>query len=53
MNNTYDVNVIGADAGGCIAAALLADGGMRVLLLECDKIFTNIIRDHLRNHYPL
>ena len=45
--------MIGSGAGGCIAAAMLADGGMRVLLLECDKIVTKISRHHLRNHYPL
>ena len=52
MNNSYDAIVIGAGAGGGIAAALLAEGGMRVLLLERgrDKTFAQIGRDHLRNH---
>lgn len=50
--NTYDAIVIGAGAGGGIAAAVLAEGGMRVLLLERgrDKSFAEIGRDHLRNH---
>lgn len=52
MKIFYDAIVIGAGAGGGIAAALLAEGGMRVLLLERgrDKTFHEIGRDHLRNH---
>lgn len=34
MSQQYDAVVIGAGAGGCCAAALLANAGLRVLLLE-------------------
>ena len=51
-NKTYDAIVIGAGGGGGIAAAVLAEGGMRVLILERgrEKTFAEIPRDHLRNH---
>ncbi len=50
--STYDAIVIGSGAGGGIAAAVLAEGGMRVLVLERgrSKTFEEIGRDHLRNH---
>lgn len=50
--STYDVIIIGAGAGGGIAAGVLAESGKRVLLLERgrDLGFHEIPRDHLRNH---
>lgn len=51
MTETYDVIVVGAGAGGGIAACLLAEAGKRVLLLERgrDMSFQDVGRDHLRN----
>ncbi len=48
----YDAIVIGAGAGGGIAACVLAEGGKHVLLLERGKqlTFRDEPRDHLRNH---
>ena len=47
----YDAIIIGAGAGGGVAAGLLAEAGKRVLLLERGKrlTFQDIGRDHLRN----
>src|SRR3982750_338719 len=49
---TYDVIIVGAGAGGGVAAGVLAEAGKRVLLLERgrDLTFDDIGRDHLRNH---
>jgi choline dehydrogenase-like flavoprotein len=49
----YDAVVIGAGAGGGIAACVLAEAGHRVLLLERGDDYDYAIsgvRDHLRNH---
>ena len=49
----YDAVVVGAGAGGGIAACVLAEAGKRVLLLERGDAYGYDIsgrRDHLRNH---
>ena len=52
MRQDYDSIVVGAGAGGVIAAAVLAESGRRVLLLERGRQETYATlghRDHLRN----
>ena len=49
---SYDVLIVGAGAGGGVAAALLAESGAKVLLLERGTHYTYAHErsDHLRNH---
>lgn len=49
--STYDAIIIGAGAGGGVAAGVLAEAGKRVLLLERGRTlsFEAVGRDHLRN----
>ena len=51
MNKKYDAIVIGAGAGGGVAAAKLAEAGKRVLLLERGHMqsFEETGRHHLKN----
>ena len=51
MTNKYDAIVVGAGAGGGVAAGLLAEAGKAVLLLERGRwlTFDQVGRDHLRN----
>lgn len=51
MTTPYDVIIVGAGAGGGIAAGVLAEAGKRVLLIERGRqlSFNDIGRDHLRN----
>jgi choline dehydrogenase-like flavoprotein len=49
---TYDAIIAGAGAGGGIVAAVLAEAGWHILLLERGRnlAMEDISRDHLRNH---
>lgn len=47
---SYDVVVLGAGAGGAVAACVLAEAGASVLLVERGGALDPSARDHLRNH---
>lgn len=48
----YDIIIVGAGAGGGVAAGVLSEAGKRVLLLERGRSLSHeqVPRDHLRNH---
>lgn len=48
----YDVIVVGAGAGGGVAALVTAEAGARVLIVDRGDTYTTaeLSRDHLRNH---
>lgn len=52
LQDLYDVIVVGAGAGGSVAAAVLAESGLRVLVVERGSWlrYSQIGNDHLRNH---
>lgn len=52
IKDQYDAVVIGAGAGGSVAAAVLAEAGLRVLVIERGRWLSDeqVGRDHLRNH---
>ena len=49
MTGRYDAIVIGAGAGGGVAAGVLSAAGKSVLLIERGSTITSVDRDHLRN----
>ncbi len=52
LQDQYDAVIVGAGAGGSVAAAVLAESGMRVLVVERGSWlrYNEIPNDHLRNH---
>lgn len=52
IGDAFDVVVLGAGAGGGVAAGELAEAGARVLLVDrgASLRYEDISRDHLRNH---
>ncbi|MBB6635072.1 gluconate 2-dehydrogenase subunit 3 family protein [Cohnella thailandensis] len=52
LRDRYDAVVVGAGAGGSVAAAVLAEAGMSVLVVERGSWlrYGEVGRDHLRNH---
>ncbi|RAP77306.1 GMC family oxidoreductase [Paenibacillus montanisoli] len=52
LRDRYDVVVIGAGAGGSVAAAILAESGLDVLVIERGSWlrYGEVGSDHLRNH---
>lgn len=52
LDDRYDAVVIGAGAGGGVAACVLAEAGARVLLVDRGEVlrYRDVGRDHLRNH---
>jgi choline dehydrogenase-like flavoprotein len=52
VGDDYDVVVLGAGAGGGVAACVLAEAGARILVVDRGKNLgaLEVGRDHLRNH---
>ncbi|SDP08242.1 Choline dehydrogenase [Paenibacillus sp. yr247] len=52
LRDHYDVIVVGAGAGGSVAAAVLAESGLRVLVVERGSWlrYNQVGSDHVRNH---
>ncbi|CAM4447836.1 choline dehydrogenase-like flavoprotein [Paenibacillus endophyticus] len=52
LREHYDVVIIGAGAGGSVAAAVLAEAGLHVLIVERGSWlpYSQVGSDHLRNH---
>ncbi|MCZ8517016.1 GMC family oxidoreductase [Paenibacillus filicis] len=52
LRDQYDVIVVGAGAGGSVAAAVLAESGLRVLVVERGSWlrYNQVGSDHVRNH---
>lgn len=52
LRDRYDAIVIGAGAGGSVAAGVLAEAGLQVLVVERGSWlrYGEVGRDHLRNH---
>lgn len=52
LQDRYDAVIVGAGAGGSVAAAVLAESGLRVLVVERGSWlqYNQIGRDHVRNH---
>ncbi|ULL18900.1 FAD-binding protein [Paenibacillus sp. H1-7] len=52
LRDRYDAIIVGAGAGGSVAAAVLAESGLQVLVVERGSWlqYNEIGRDHARNH---
>lgn len=52
LEDQYDILIIGSGAGGGSAAGVLAEAGLRVLVIERGEMleYDQISKDHLRNH---
>lgn len=52
LKERYDAVIVGAGAGGSVAAAVLSEAGLRVLVVERGSWlrYDQIGRDHVRNH---
>ncbi|WP_083511707.1 GMC family oxidoreductase [Alicyclobacillus acidiphilus] len=52
LRDSYDAVIVGAGAGGSVAAAVLAEAGMKVLVVERGRWlrYDEIGEDHVRNH---
>lgn len=52
LDSSYDIVIVGAGAGGGVAARVLADAGARVLLVDRGRFlsYEEMSRDHTANH---